>query len=214
MNLKELLESDEGYLIDSDSGLLSGVPFYRSPHFNERPNSKDISLLVIHDTEIVAPDHLPYEQSLVHYLFTYQYKLIKKKYPDDYRELFPDGVIADVSAHLVIRRNGDIFQYVPFNQRAWHSGVSEFMGRESCNDYSIGIELEGIANRSDLLYTHQQYENLAKITVALMKSYPGIMPENIVGHEDIARPLHRKSDPGLTFDWPRYFSLIEYYAEK
>lgn len=197
--------------VDETSGLLLGVPFYPSPHFNERPNPHDISLLVIHDTEIVAPDHLPYDQSLVHYLFTYQYDKIKKQYSSEYHRLFPDGKISDVSAHIVIRRNGEIFQYVPFAKRAWHAGVSEFMGQESCNDYSIGIELEGMANRDDLLYTQEQYEALAELSSVLMKAYPAISLDRIVGHEDIARPLHRKSDPGLTFDWPRYFGLIECY---
>ena len=205
-------EKNEGFAVDLETGLLLAVPYYRSPHFNERPNADDINLLVIHDTEIVAPEHIPYEQSFVHYLFTYQYDLIKKNYFNECYALFPDGVINDVSAHLVIRRNGEVFQYVPFSQRAWHAGISEFMGRESCNDYSIGIELEGMANRSDMLYTDQQYETLAKLTVTLMQAYPAITPERIVGHEDIARPVYRKSDPGLTFDWPRYFALVEYYA--
>ena len=87
------------------------------------------------------------------------------------------------------------------------------MGRESCNDYSIGIELEGMANCDDMLYTDAQYETLAKITVRLMQSYPGISMDRIIGHEDVARPLHRKTDPGLTFDWPRYFTLVNYYLE-
>ncbi len=204
---------EEDFSVDIDSGLLLNVPFYRSPHFNERPSSKDINLLVIHDTEIVASDNLPYEQSLVHYLFTYQYDLIKKKYLNECNSLFPDGVIKDVSAHLVIRRSGEVLQYVPFDKRAWHAGISEFMGRENCNDYSIGIELEGMANRDDLLYTEAQYEVLAQVTVAVMQAYPDIRPERIIGHEDIARPLHRKTDPGLTFDWPRYFSLIEYHTD-
>lgn len=210
MDLPGLLEAKD-FNIELESGLLLEAPFYRSPHFNERPQRDDINLLVIHDTEIVAPDHLPYEQSLVHYLFTYQYELIKKHYLNEYHSLFPDGNICDVSAHIVIRRNGEIFQYVPFHERAWHAGVSEFMGRESCNDYSIGIELEGIANRSDLLYTDQQYEVLAQLTEVIMQTYPGITMDRIVGHEDIAMPRHRKSDPGLTFDWPRYFALVEYY---
>lgn len=207
----EAIQESNPLEVDETNGLLLGVSFYPSPHFNERPNPHDISLLVIHDTEIVAPDHLPYDQSLVHYLFTYQYDKIKKQYSDECRRLFPDGKISDVSAHVVIRRSGEIVQYVPFIKRAWHAGVSEFMGQESCNDYSIGIELEGMANRDDLLYTQEQYEALAELSSVLMKTYPAISLDRIVGHEDIARPLHRKSDPGLTFDWSRYFGLIECY---
>lgn len=202
----------EHYQIDAATGLLLEIPYYSSPHCNERPKPDDISLLVIHDTEIVAADDLPYAQSMVHYLFTYQYDRLREEYPGEYQQLFPTGVIGDVSAHLVLRRNGECLQYVPFAQRAWHAGVSEFEGRESCNDFSIGIELEGYANRPDFLFTDIQYENLAKLSCALMKTYPKITKDRIVGHDVIARPVFRKTDPGLTFDWQRYFDLIEQFT--
>lgn len=202
-------KKNKKFSIDIHSGLLLGAAFYPSPHFNERPAANDISLLVIHDTEIVAPEELSYEHSLVHYLFTYQYEKIIAEYPAEYHSLFPTGKINDVSAHLVIRRNGEVFQYVPFHQRAWHAGVSEFEGRESCNDFSIGIELEGLANQADFPYTDAQYQVLAQITAVILEAYPKITLERIVGHQDIARPHHRKSDPGLSFDWPLYFELIK-----
>jgi AmpD protein len=108
-----------------------------------------------------------------------------------------------VSAHLFIRRNGDIIQFVPFEKRAWHAGESSFMGQTRCNDYSIGIELEGI---DSLYYTINQYQELVKVTHCLMQSYPGITLERIVGHSDIAPT--RKTDPGPSFDWSYYRELL------
>ncbi len=208
----ELVEFNrESFDLDPVSGLIVGIPFYSSPHYNHRPFETEINLLVIHDTEIVASDEQDYQASLVHYLFTAQYEKLKDEYRTDYHQLFPTGEIGDVSAHLVLRRTGDVIQYVPFNHRAWHAGVSEFEGCENCNDFSIGIELEGYANRKDFPYTDIQYHELAKLTVAILNTYPKITLERIVGHEDIARPLHRKSDPGLTFDWGYYRQLIEDY---
>jgi len=104
-----------------------------------------------------------------------------------------------VSAHLLIRRDGEITQFVPFLMRAWHAGVSRFQGRERCNDFSIGIELEG----TDLeAYTPVQYEALGQSVALLMELYPKITAERIVGHSDIAPG--RKTDPGPAFDWHRF----------
>lgn len=108
-----------------------------------------------------------------------------------------------VSAHCLIRRDGCIVQYVPFDQRAWRAGVSQFAGRERCNDFSIGIELEGT---DTLPFTQEQYQQLARITQLLLDIYP-IMPPRITGHSDIA-PL-RKTDPGPAFDWQHYHQLIQ-----
>jgi AmpD protein len=107
-----------------------------------------------------------------------------------------------VSTHLFINRSGEIIQFVPFTQRAWHAGVSSFEGQERCNDFSIGIELEG----SDTApFTDAQYAALAQATRAIMAAYPAITRERIVGHSDIAPS--RKTDPGPCFDWNRYFGL-------
>ncbi|CAE6913270.1 COG3023 Negative regulator of beta-lactamase expression [Vibrio sp. B1FLJ16] len=108
-----------------------------------------------------------------------------------------------VSAHCLIKRNGEIVQFVSFLDRAWHAGQSSFAGRASCNEYSIGIELEGT---EFVAYTEEQYQSLALMTQAIMQSYPHITPERITGHQYIA-PL-RKSDPGLSFDWVKYRHLI------
>ena len=111
----------------------------------------------------------------------------------------------EVSAHCLVRRDGTIVQYVSFNDKAWHAGVSSFKERGRCNDFSIGIELEGT---DDIPYTAEQYQQLTKLTLCLQNQFPAIIMENIVGHCDIA-PL-RKTDPGQIFDW-KYFrqSLTE-----
>ena len=108
-----------------------------------------------------------------------------------------------VSSHLLILRDGKMLQFVPFSKRAWHAGISYFQGKSQCNDFSIGIELEGT---DDMLYENIQYLQLANITHLLMKFYPGITIDRIVGHSDVAPG--RKTDPGATFDWTYYRSLL------
>jgi AmpD protein len=103
-----------------------------------------------------------------------------------------------VSAHACIFRDGAVTQYVPFDRRAWHAGVSSYAGRERCNDYSIGVELEGSDN---LPFTDGQYASLAGLAQALLRRYPAITPQRIAGHSDIAPG--RKTDPGPCFDWTR-----------
>lgn len=108
-----------------------------------------------------------------------------------------------VSAHLLIRRDGEAVQFVPFHARAWHAGRSAFAGRTACNDFAIGIELEGT---DDTPYSDAQYLRLAETAQALMAAYPGIDRHRIVGHSDIAPG--RKTDPGPAFDWPRFFGAL------
>ena len=108
-----------------------------------------------------------------------------------------------VSSHLLILRDGKMLQFVPFSKRAWHAGISYFQGKSQCNDFSIGIELEGT---DDMLYENIQYLQLSNITHLLMKFYPGITIDRIVGHSDVAPG--RKTDPGATFDWTYYRSLL------
>ena len=105
-----------------------------------------------------------------------------------------------VSAHLLIRRSGDVTQYVPFTQRAWHAGQSSFRGAESCNDFSIGIELEG---EDELPYETAQYDVLVRVVNAIISAYPQITPREIAAHSDVAPG--RKSDPGPAFDWLRLY---------
>ncbi|HET9844053.1 MAG TPA: 1,6-anhydro-N-acetylmuramyl-L-alanine amidase AmpD [Gammaproteobacteria bacterium] len=101
-----------------------------------------------------------------------------------------------VSAHLLIQRNGEIIQFVPFHKRAWHAGVSEFLGRTQCNDFSIGIELEGTDSSP---FEIAQYESLIACTLAICKSYNKITKDRIVGHSEVAPG--RKTDPGPFFNW-------------
>lgn len=169
-------------------GVLVGARQCPSPNFNARP-SDEISLLVIHNISLpLGCFNLPYVEAL----FTNRLDCSIDPSFDDLR-----GV--EVSAHLFIRRDGEVIQFVNFNQRAWHAGVSNFCGRENCNDFSIGIELEGTDNTS---YTDSQYKKLATVTNLLRQHYPAIGDTNIVGHCDIAPA--RKTDPGVAFDW-RWF---------
>ena len=119
-----------------------------------------------------------------------------------------DPALADlasvrVSSHLLISRRGAVTQFVPFDRRAWHAGVSSHRGRERCNDYSIGIELEGTDDRP---YTKSQYDKLAGVLAALLREYPRLSLAGVVGHSEIAPG--RKTDPGPAFDWPRLFRSL------
>ncbi|HET8704763.1 MAG TPA: 1,6-anhydro-N-acetylmuramyl-L-alanine amidase AmpD [Pseudomonadales bacterium] len=164
-----------------------------SPNQNERPNPADISLLVIHGISL-PPDQ--FGGPFISDLFTNQLDCDLHPYFAQLKDL-------RVSAHLLIRRDGELVQFVAFDRRAWHAGVSRFRERENCNDFSIGIELEGADH---IPYTDAQYNALAAVTKCLMKTYSGIKKDRIVGHADIAPG--RKTDPGEAFDWPYFFSLL------
>jgi AmpD protein len=167
--------------------------------YDQRPQEDDISLLVIHNISLPAGVFAaePLQHAYVDDLFC---GVIDCQADASFDSL--EGL--KVSAHCVIWRNGLIFRYVPFAARAWHAGLSIFEGRERCNDFSIGIELEGT---DDLPYTEQQYQSLITLTHYLMQLYPAITPERIVGHCDIAPG--RKTDPGTAFDWTRYKNALK-----
>lgn len=193
--------------IKSDLALLSPARYVPSPNFDKRPPEGEISLLVVHNIS------LPYGQFGTPYieaLFTNRLPEVLFSSATDHlhdeqsRLALMEIVDLHVSSHLVIDREGKVTQYVPFTERAWHAGVSQFQGRENCNDYSIGIELEGTDNAP---YTDAQYQALAAITKLLIEHYPLITRERIVGHSDIAPG--RKTDPGASFDWDRFFSQLE-----
>lgn len=176
------------------SGLYQNSKQICSPFFNERPDNIKPSLLVIHC--ISLPEGV-YGGRQIQDLFTGRL--------DCSQDLsFKDLQGLEVSAHCVIFRDGCVEQYVPFDKRAWHAGVSCFEGVEACNDYSIGIELEGTDDSS---YTQAQYQSLAKLTSSIQHSYPEITTKRITGHSDIAP--QRKTDPGPFFDWDYYFSLLD-----
>jgi Negative regulator of beta-lactamase expression len=163
-----------------------------SPHHNARPEA-EVSLLVIHGIS------LPPGEFGGHWIDD----LFLGRLAADAHPYFASIAGLQVSAHCLIRRDGELVQFVSFEERAWHAGVSEFAGRKACNDFSIGIELEGTDSSG---YTKEQYQQLATLTCLLMESYPAITPGRIVGHSDIAPG--RKTDPGLSFDWKHYRSLL------
>ena len=177
----------------TESGWLSEARRCPSPNFNARPPNTDISLLVIHNISL-PPDN--YGTNYV--LDFFQNKLDCKAHP--YFDTL-DGL--EVSAHFFIDRGGVLTQFVSLDHRAWHAGVSEFKGRPNCNDYSIGLELEG---SDQVPYTESQYESLVKLTRKLIDRYPSLGMDRIVGHSDIAPG--RKTDPGEAFEWGRYRTAV------
>ena len=161
--------------------------------FDDRPSENDISVLVIHNISLPAGEFGGHH---VDDLFTGH--LDCNAHPS-----FADLKGLKVSAHCFIRRDGEVLQYVPFNKRAWHAGISEFEGRPRCNDFSVGIELEGT---DQLPYTDAQYAALLNCTKYLMRLYPKITSKNIVGHCDIAPG--RKTDPGYSFEWEKFLTML------
>ena len=180
--------------MDIADGWLTDVRHCPSPHFNDRPPGTAVSLLVIHNISLPPGQ---FGTGDIERLFCGS--LDCRSHPF-YRQL--QGL--RVSAHCLIDRCGEVCQFVSFRKRAWHAGVSAFAGRDNCNDFSIGIELEGT---DSLAYTEAQYHRLAELTTVLMRHYPAIVPSRIVGHCHIAP--QRKTDPGDAFDWARYYKLLE-----
>ncbi|EWH11868.1 N-acetyl-anhydromuranmyl-L-alanine amidase [Catenovulum agarivorans DS-2] len=169
--------------------ILTDAVFKPSKFFNTRPDNIDIDLLVIHCISLPEGEYgLPYIEDL-----------FLGCLDCNQHASFADLVGLEVSAHFFIKRNGEIIQFVPMDLRAWHAGVSKFDGRSNCNDFSIGIELEG-TDKSE--FTQLQYQALVKTTGQIMRLYPKITPERIVGHSDIAPG--RKTDPGIGFNWGHY----------
>lgn len=170
------------------NGMLSDVKIVDSPNFDERPDPEDISLIVIHAISLPPNE---YGGDYIDALFTNQLDRHEHPYFEDIAEL-------KVSSHILINRTGEITQYVPFHKRAWHAGESLYNGRSCCNDFAIGIELEGSDNDE---FTTAQYETLISLISRLIETYPQITADKIVGHCDIAPG--RKTDPGPHFDWAR-----------
>lgn len=179
-------------------GWLDSARRVPSPHHDSRPGDEAPSLLVVHNISLPPGE---FGGPWIDALFT-------GTLDPDAHPFFAEIVHLRVSAHCLIRRDGEIVQYVPFDRRAWHAGVSCYDGREKCNDFSIGIELEG----TDVLaYTDIQYRQLAALTRLLATRYPAIA-NNMAGHSDIA-PV-RKTDPGPAFDWARFRALLTPSSDK
>jgi N-acetyl-anhydromuramoyl-L-alanine amidase len=179
--------------IDSATGLLTGVRQVLSPHCDARPAGTVAELLVVHGISLPPGE---FGGPWIDRLFT-------GTLPPEAHPFFRELAAARLSAHALVRRDGAIVQYVPFGERAWHAGASQYRGRSTCNDFSVGVELEGT---DDTPYTEAQYQQLAALAAALLAAYASLSAEHIVGHSDIAPG--RKTDPGAAFDWPRFRALL------
>jgi AmpD protein len=174
--------------VDAATGLMIGAKQVLSPHFDQRPPGVVPDLVVLHGISLPPGE---FGGPWIARLFT-------GNLPADAHPEFRERAGLRVSAHLLIRRDGELVQFVSFRDRAWHAGRSVWQGREACNDYSIGIECEGA---DDLPYEAAQYSVLRELLPLLSATYPAITPDRIVGHSDVAPG--RKTDPGPSFDWTR-----------
>ncbi|MCW5573067.1 MAG: 1,6-anhydro-N-acetylmuramyl-L-alanine amidase AmpD [Steroidobacteraceae bacterium] len=179
--------------IDAATGLIKGVRQVLSPHFDARPAGVVADLIIVHGISLPPGE---FGGPWIDALFTGGLPAGRHPYFESIKGL-------RVSSHVVIRRDGGLTQYVPFTRRAWHAGVSEYCGRTACNDFSIGIELEGTDERP---YEAAQYTALAALVRALLATHPSLSRERLVGHSDVAPG--RKTDPGSAFDWARLRTLL------
>jgi len=179
--------------IDPVTHLLKGADYIPSPNMDDRPETSDINLLVIHSISLPPGE---YGGNHIEQLFT-------NSLPADAHPYFEEIHQLEVSAHVLIKRDGRVIQFVPFNKRAWHAGESCYQGNECCNDFSIGIELEGTDTDT---FESCQYETLVELVKALCIHYPALTTTRIAGHSDIAPG--RKTDPGSGFDWNKLSALL------
>jgi N-acetyl-anhydromuramoyl-L-alanine amidase len=184
---------DRHLQVDIDSGLLRDVKFIMSPNCDARPAGIETDLIVVHGISLPPGE---FGGPWIERLFT-------NSLPPEQHEYFASIGPLRVSSHVVISRGGELTQYVKFTDRAWHAGVSRYQDRAACNDFSVGVELEGTDH---LPYEPAQYQVLAEVIAALCAAYPSFSPERVVGHSDIAPG--RKTDPGPAFDWPHACRLI------
>lgn len=185
---------DVSFTLSIDAGWLRGALRRPSPNCDERPDPADLSLIVVHSISL-PPGQFGGE---------WIDRLFLNTLPPDAHPYFQSIHRMRVSAHLLIRRDGTLIQYVPFHLRAWHAGASSYGGRPHCNDYSIGIELEGTEHTP---YEPVQYARLGQAICALQAHYPGLEAERVTGHSEIAPG--RKTDPGPSFDWKRLWRELD-----
>jgi AmpD protein len=179
--------------VDLHSGLMRGVRYVASPNYDSRPVGVEAELIVVHGISLPPGE---FGGPWIDQLFS-------NTLPPQVHPYFEEIAALRVSTHLFIRRDGTLTQYVRFTDRAWHAGQSSYAGRGACNDFSIGIELEGT---DTLAYDPSQYQALARAVAALCAAYPRLAPTRLVGHSDISPG--RKTDPGPAFDWPQARRLI------
>jgi len=187
-----------GLRVEAASGRLLGARLVESPNCDDRPPGQEPELIVIHGISLPPGE---FGGPWIDALFT-------NVLPVDAHPYFETLAGLRVSAHLLVRRDGSAVQYVPFDRRAWHAGASQWRGRERCNDFSIGIEIEGTDAGG---YERAQYATLARIVAGLCRAYPALSPGRVVGHSDVAPG--RKSDPGIAFDWPLLHTLVHLELE-
>ncbi len=180
--------------IDGDGDWVLGCRRLPSPHRDDRPAGCTIDAIIVHGISLP-----PGEFGGGHIEALFAGELRRDAHP-----AFAALAGLRVSAHLLIARGGLVTQFVPLRARAWHAGESVLGGRPACNDYSVGIELEGTDDRP---YTPAQYAALAALVAAITGRYPGITRDRIVGHSDVA--AGRKTDPGPAFDWARLHRLLD-----
>ncbi len=178
------------FAVNTDTGLIEPATQCPSPNKDTRPDGAVPEMVVIHGISL-PPGHFGGPE--IEALFTNTLDFEAHPYFQEIRGL-------EVSAHLLIRRDGSLIQFVPFTERAWHAGASFFRGQRRCNDFSIGIELEG---EDETAYADRQYEVLQAVLSALFDAYPAISAREIAGHCDVAPG--RKVDPGPAFDWLRLY---------
>lgn len=176
------------------SGLVPAARWCASPNYNERPGGPDPSLLVIHNISLPPGQ---FRGDAVEQFFCNQLDASAHPYFQTIAEL-------KVSSHLLVRRDGSVLQFVNLRDRAWHAGRSSFRGEDECNDFSVGIELEGT---DDTPYTEAQYQRLSELAALIMAAWPEITADRITGHSDIAPG--RKTDPGPAFDWSRFRNQLQ-----
>jgi N-acetyl-anhydromuramoyl-L-alanine amidase len=179
--------------VDVDSGVMRGARQIASPNCDARPPGVAADLIVVHGISLPPGE---FGGPWIDRLFT-------NTLPPEAHPYFAQVAARRVSSHLAVGRDGAVTQYVKFTERAWHAGQSSYRGRSACNDFSVGVELEGT---DTLPYEPAQYGALAEIVAALSAAYPQLSPDRLVGHSDIAPG--RKTDPGPAFDWPRARGLI------
>lgn len=179
--------------INIKNGLVDSCHYIQSPNSDERPAQQDAELIIIHNISLPPGQ---FGGAYIEKLFTNQLDADDHPYFESIQQL-------KVSAHILISRDGTITQFVPFHQRAWHAGKSNYCGRERCNDFSIGIELEGT---DDVPYEEIQYQQLAQLINALQSAYPSLDKTALTGHCDVAP--ERKTDPGPAFNWDHLKKLL------
>lgn len=179
-------------LINTTTGLLEHCKQCLSPNKDTRPENTAVDLLVVHSISLPPGE---YGGDAIERFFQNQLDKNEHPYFDEIHQM-------KVSSHVLIRRSGEVIQFVPFNERAWHAGRSTYEGRDCCNDFSIGIEMEGTDTDS---FEDDQYQQLAQLINALRTAYPAIA-NRITGHSDIAPG--RKTDPGSGFDWDKLWGKL------